>query len=387
MRPFRYAPRGDSQHARRRSPLRAACLALCLALAFPATGAGVALADCRTVAVTAQGRPVMGIEDLVVDAPRGQAVLSAYDRSAAPDSATPDRAGGGLYLLPLAGLWAGATAEAVELSAGFHPDGGFRPHGIDLRAEPDGSRSLLAINRRMDGRTVVEHFTLDGDTLRHRGTVDSPLLCRANDVAFLDGERFLFTGDHGACGWAGVAVENVLNLRRGFVGLVEGDTARVLAAGIGFANGLVPDPAADRLFVAATRERAVLVYRLSALLDGSGVEPLERIAVPGGPDNLSRSPDGRILAAVHPSLFALALHRYDLPGGATAPSRIVALRPDGADVLLDDDGHGLSAATVAAVWGDRIIAGSVMSDRLLLCDGGSSGASRSSGPAERPAPK
>jgi len=381
MRPFRYAPRGGSKHARRRSPLRA----VCLVLAFLATDAGVALADCRTVAVTAQGRPVMGIEDLVVDAPRGQAVLSAYDRSAAPD-----RAGGGLFLLPLADLKAGA-GEARDLSAAFHPEGGFRPHGIDLRAESDGSRSLLVINRRTDGRTVVERFTLDGDGLRHRGTVDAPLLCRANEVAFLDGDRFLFTSDHGACGWAGVAVENVLNRHRGFVGLVgglvEGDTARVLAAGIGFPNGLLPDPAADRLFVAATRERAVLVYRLSALLDGSGAEPLERIPLPGGPDNLSRTPDGRILAAVHASLFALALHRYGLPGGATAPSRIVALRPDGAEILLEDDGRGLSAATVAAGWDDRVIAGSVMSDRLLLCDGGSSGASRSSRQAERPAPK
>ncbi|PWC52634.1 hypothetical protein [Azospirillum sp. TSO22-1] len=355
-----------------------------LALGLLAGGVGKAVADCRVVAVVAQGRPVVGIEDLVVDEALGQAVLSAYDRGA-----DPEKAGGGLFLLPLAAL-AGARAEAVELTSGFRPASGFRPHGMDLRAEADGSRSVLAINRRWDGVVAVERFTLRGTTLWHRGSVEDPRLCRANEVAFLDGDRFLFTGDHGGCGWVAVAVENVLNLHRGFVGLVDQDRGRdgvrVLADGIGFPNGLLPDPAADRLYVAATRERAVLVYRLSALLVGSASPPVERIAVPGGPDNLSRAADGRVLAAVHPSLFALALHRYGWPGGV-ASTRVVALGADGVTVVAEDDGRRLPAATVAAAWSGGLIAGSATSDRLLVCGGGSSGASRSSGSAARAEPK
>ena len=386
---------------------------LLLAFGLAAGGAGVAWADCRTVAITAAGRPVVGIEDLVLDEEEGRVLLSAYDRRA-----DPERAGGGLFAVPLAALagdHAADRAEAVELSAGFRPAGGFRPHGIDLRVEADGRRSILAINRRTGGGTAinrrtgggtaVERFTLGGTALRpvlrHEGTVEDPLLCRANDLAFLDGDRFLFTADHGGCGWAAVALENVLGLRRGFVGLVEGGRARAVAGGIGFPNGLLPDPAADRLYVAATRERAVLAYRLSGLFDGSATAPVGRIPVPGGPDNLSRAPagsawSGRILAAVHPSLFALALHRYGLPGGGTAPARVVAL--DGgaaevlpADLLVDEDGRRFSAATVAAAWGDRLIAGSVMSDRLLVCgavpnDAVPSDAGRSSGSAARSAP-
>ncbi|WP_449232479.1 hypothetical protein [Azospirillum doebereinerae] len=357
--------------------------------------AGMAFAECRTVAVTVQGRPVVGIEDLVVDEALGQAVLSAHDRRAAPE-----KAGGGLFRIPLAAL-AGERVEAVELNAGFHPDGGFRPHGMDLRVEADGSRSVLAVNRRWNGDTVVERFSLTDDTLRHRGTVESPLLCRANEVAFLDSGRFLFTGDHGGCGRLAGALEDVLNLRRGFVGLVEEGRALVLATGIGFANGLLPDPAADRLFVAATREDVVLVYRLSALLAGDGTAVPERIAVPGGPDNLSRAVggalEGRVLAAVHPSLFALALHRFGLPGGATAPTRIVALGPNGVgqdragrtgvEVVVEDDGHRLSGATVAAAWRGGLIAGSATSDRLLVCGDGPIGAIRSSGWAAPAAPK
>ncbi|WP_264660368.1 SMP-30/gluconolactonase/LRE family protein [Azospirillum canadense] len=344
-----------------------------------------ALAQCRTVEITAGGHPVVGIEDLAVDVASRRALLSAYDRLADPDAAR-----GGLFAVPLDALDAD-RAEAVELTAAFRPDGGFRPHGIDLRAEPDGTRSVLVVNRRRDGTTTVERFTLDGMTLHHRGTVESPLLCRANDVAFLDGERFLFTGDHGGCGRVAAALEDALDLRRGVVGLVEDGGARVLTGGIGFPNGLLPDIEADRLYVAATRERAVLIYRLSALLGGDDTAPIARIPVPGGPDNLSRGVvgdpmEGRVLAAVHPSLSALALHRHSLPGGATAPARIVALGPEGVDTLFDDNGHLFSAATVAAAWDGQLIAGSVMSARLLLCGAATSDASRSSGWAARSAP-
>ncbi|TWA52602.1 hypothetical protein FBZ84_13722 [Azospirillum baldaniorum] len=320
---------------------------------------------CRTVSVTANGTPVIGIEDMALDAGRGQAVLSAYDR----------RAGtmGGLYLLNLRSLDAPAVA-AVPLATGL------RPAGIDLRAEPDGARSLLAISRHEDGSATVERYRLDGATLTHQGTITSPLLCRANDVAFLDGERFLFTSSHGGCGWGAVIEDNVLGRRHGFVGVVDNGTARVLIGGIGFANGLLPDEARDRLTVAATREDALLVYRLS-----DPQAPPQRLAVPGGPDNLTMAPDGRLLVALHPSPFQLALHRYGWPGGAAAPTRVAALSPAGTEILLDEDGRRFSAATVALSWNGRLIVGSVTALGLLVCDEAASGATGSSAPAEPPA--
>ncbi|WP_247883387.1 SMP-30/gluconolactonase/LRE family protein [Azospirillum brasilense] len=320
---------------------------------------------CRTVSVTADGAPVIGIEDMALDAARGQAVLSAYDRRAGTT--------GGLYLLDLHTLDAPAVAVAPLAT-------GLRPAGINLRAEPDGARSLLAVSRHDDGSATVERYRLDGAGLTHQGTTTSPLLCRANDVAFLDGDRFLFTSSHGGCGWGAVIRDNVLGGRHGFVGLVENNEARVLIGGIGFANGLLPDPSHDRLTVAATREEALLVYRLSDPL-----APPRRIAVPGGPDNLTLAPDGRLLVALHPSPFRLALHRYGWPGGEAAPTRIAAVGPAGTAILLDEDGQGFSAATVALSWNGRLIVGSVTAPGLLVCDEAANGATGSSAPAEPPA--
>ena len=333
-------------------------LTLITLLAHPAHSA------CRTVSVTADGLPVIGIEDMALDAERGRAVLSAYDRRAGT--------AGGLYLLDLKSLDA-PTVAAVPLATGL------RPAGIDLRVEPDGTGSLLAISRHEDGSATVERYRLDGAALSHQDTTGSPLLCRANDVAFLDGNRFLFTSSHGGCGWDAVIGDNVFGGRNGFVGLVEDNGARVLIGGIGFANGLLPDPARDRLTVAATREEALLVHRLS-----DPQAPPQRIPVPGGPDNLTMAPDGRVLMALHPAPFRLALHRYGWPGGAEAPSRIAALGPAGLEILVDEEGRRFPAATVALSWNGRLVAGSVTAPGLLVCGEASAGATGSSAPAEPP---
>ena len=322
---------------------------------------------CRTVSVTANGLPVTGIEDMALDAAHGQAVLSAYDRRAGT--------AGGLYLLDLKSLDA-PTATAIPLVTGL------RPAGIDLRAEPDGSRSLLAISRHEDGSATVERYRLDGTVLNHENTFASPLLCRANDVAFLGRDRLLFTSSHGGCGWGAVIEDNLFGGRHGFVGLVENGNARVLIGGIGFANGLLPDPAHDRLTVAATREDALLVYRLS-----DPRTPPQRIPVPGGPDNLTMALDGRMLVALHSAPFRLALHRYGWPGGAAAPTRVAAIGPAGTEILVDEDGQRFPAATVALSWNGGLVIGSVTAPGLLVCGEAAAGATGSSAPAEPPATK
>jgi arylesterase/paraoxonase len=346
----------------------AAAFAVLLLGAAPAIGT-----TCRPLTVLSGGRPVVGMEDIAVDAATGLVVLSAYDRRSATTQ-------GGLYRLDP------GRGETEDLTAEFARTQPFRPHGIDLLAGTDGATHLFAINHRPDRGTAVELFDLTDGMLHHHRTIESPLLCQANDIAALGPDRFLFTGDHGSCGELGVALENIFALDRSFVGLFDGQRARVVITGIAFANGILADPAADRLYVAATRDDAVLIYRLSEALaaDAPLTAPLGRLPTPGGPDNLSRAVDGRILAAVLPSLLRLALHRYGWPGGATAPSRIVALTPgDGMEILFDDDGRRLSAATVAAdVAGYRLI-GSVTADHLMVCRDDADAPIRSSGPAAR----
>jgi hypothetical protein len=149
---------------------------------------------------------------------------------------------------------------------------------------------------------------------------------------------------------------------------------RALAEGIGFANGLALD--GQHLYVAATRDQALLVYRRDGLNGTAALGAPERIiAVDGGPDNLSWASEHVLLVAVHPSLLRLAAYRYQwtarrMSWFEKAPTRILAVDVrDGAQRVVWDSEAGelLSAATVAVRHGDLLIAGSITDAGLMVC--------------------
>ncbi len=363
------------------------------ASAAPASG-------CRKVMVidAASGRPLGGIEDIAVNGVANTAYLSADDRWTVEDQAARRASAlprGGVYALPLDDATLRAERIAVaDATIPFKTGHDFHPHGIDVVTEAEGRATLYVINRRFERRNsavdpsassgrwittpTVEVFDVDETgALRHRRTVRDAAFCRANGIIGIDGGRFIVSNDGGACGRWGRRLEQTFGLKRGNVVLVETDdatgAARVgrLVDGIGFANGLARD--ARHLYVAATRDRAVLVYRFD---DSRGARPLveaRRSAIDGGgPDNLSWMTDRVLLMAVHPSLWRLAAYRYrwPMPGADAAPTRIVGvdIRNGGQyTIYASDAGEPLSAATVAVVHRDIMIAGSVTDSGLMLC--------------------
>lgn len=361
---------------------------------------GSAVSGCRKVVVTdaVSGQPLRGIEDIAVDAAANVAYLSADDRWAAEEATRSGGAvaDGGIYLLSLEDISLGADrVEVADVTFRFKTENALHPHGIDLVFDEAGRGILYVINRRYDrpnrgggsgggreggGRQPaagVEVFDVgDGGALHHRRTVRGPAFCRANGIAGLGRERFLVSNDGAACGKWGRRWERALGLKRGTVTLVELDAATDavsvtrIAEGIGFANGLAVD--AHHLYVAATRDQALLVYPLDGVSDpGTPRTPERRIPVSGGPDNVSWASEHALLVAVHPSLLRLAAYRYRWTTLVdTAPTRIIAVDiRDGAQRTLyaSDAGEPMSAATVAVAKGNLLIAGSVTDDGLMLC--------------------
>jgi sugar lactone lactonase YvrE len=285
----------------------------------------------------------------------------------------------------------------ADLTTAFKTENDFHPHGLDLVLDAEGRGTLFVINRRYhrqnparetgksDGRgevvPTVEIFDVGkSGELHHRRTVHSRAFCRANEVAGLDRGRFLLTNDGAACGTWGRRLEQAFGLEKGNVVLMELEDAtgagviRALAEGIGFANGLALD--GQHLYVAATRDQALWVYRRNGLNETAIFGVPERvIAVDGGPDNLSWASEHVLLVAVHPSLLRLAKYRYQWMSGGmpwldAAPTRILAVDVrDGAQrVVWDSDaGEPLSAATVAVRHGNVLIAGSVTDAGLMVC--------------------
>ena len=378
-------------------------------LAALAAGAGFAgqpsagdspVSACRKVVVTdaTSGRTLRGIEDIAVDAAANIAYLSADDRWAVEEGAAHFEGvlpQGGIHMLPLDDASLSADRiEVADLTTQFKTEHALHPHGIDLVSDAEGRKVLYVINRRYERLKsergsggggggqweivpTVEVFDVgESGALHHRRTVRDRAFCRANGIAGLGRARFLVSNDGIACGRWGRRLEQTLGLKKGNVVLAELDDATGssavtrVAEGIGFANGLAVD--AEHVYVAATRDQALLVYRIDGFSNTSALKgPEHIIAVDGGPDNLSWGREHALLVAVHPSLLRLAAYRYQWMSLVdTAPTRIIGVDVrDGSQRTLyaSDAGEPLSAATIAVAHGNVLIAGSVTDEGLMLC--------------------
>lgn len=322
--------------------------------------------QCRRVALIDQatGEEIRGAEDLALDSVRGRLYVSAYDRRAVERAvrrkafSIPE---GGVYVVPLTAFDNPLPDRVVaeRLLGPGEAAGGVRPHGLAYDAE---KRELVFVNRayqrinhvwRLQPR--IERVGDDGAVFMGAGR-EAP--CSANDV-LVDHEGVLTSFDRAACGWRALP-EDLFALRRS--GLAGPDGTR-LFEGAAFANGLARTDDGS-LVLAATRERALLILEK----DAGGYALARKLALPGGPDNLARAADGGVVAAVHPSLIKLALHRK--LGLGAAPSRIVKTdaAAESVEILYDDPkGVRLSGATVAVELRGVLIAGSATDAGLLVC--------------------
>ncbi len=367
--------------------INAALLALLAAVSLPVAGAAAAdeALACKRVEMLDgdSGKAVQGAEDLALDREAGRLFISAYDRWAVEDAAQANARTlpqGGIYAVTLAEIAeAGDSLEVRNLTRGV--EGAMQPHGIGLYHGGE-RRRLFAVNHayaRDHGewrkQTRIDIFEVEGEALEAIGRIGGESLCNANDVAPISGESALVTRDRAACGGPSRVLETMAGLRRAEVMLVElsaqgeRQTVEMLLDGIGFANGIALSPNGRSLAVAATREQAVHFHDLPALLNGQESRTA-RVSVPGGPDNLNWGTDGRLLAAVHPSLMRSGIARHQWFGRDRAGSRLVVIDPEqsGSRTLVDDpEGHSLNMATSVVEAETMLIASGVLDSALLVC--------------------
>lgn len=329
--------------------LGAACAGWALWPAAPLP-ARFAAPDCRVVPVATPDGPLTGAEDIALEG--GTLYVSAYDRAAVAAALSDGRMppGGGLYTLPLADLTQG-TPRAQRLVDPATLPGGLRPHGIDA----SGGR-LAVVNRSYgDGmlRAEVLVYRIGPDPVRLLARLGDDGLCAANDLA-LAGDRVLVTLDRRNC--PGTSWREMLltpdSGRLVALPLTGVTRPEPVAQGFRFANGVAVT--AQGIAVAETRASRIA-------LEG------REIALPGGPDNLSVTSDGRMVTALHPDLLHLSLTMSGWLKGS--PSRIVAIAPDGTvEMLYDDPEARFSAATSAILTpAGGLIAGSALDEGLLVC--------------------
>ncbi|MEX0644715.1 MAG: hypothetical protein WD076_05350 [Parvularculaceae bacterium] len=359
---------GKKQGALRGVALAALMLATACAGEAATSPAKYGAEQCHRVAVIdqASGLPIRGAEDLVLDAANDRLFISAYDRRAVEKAARKKAFSipeGGLYTVSFSRLTddKATTVNAGPIVRADDIAGGLRPHGLAFDAAVGEITFINRAYQRIDDKwrmtPRVERVGANGEVFMG-GVDEAP--CAANDVLEDRGKTYL-SFDHEACGWR-ASLEDALSLRRSGVAAGSGETLFSEAA---FANGIARTLSGD-IALADTRANSILLMSE----DGASLKLRNEIATPGGPDNLTIAEDGGVVAAVHPSLIRIGLHRR--LGFGSAPSRIVKADPDkgSVEILFDDpNGELFSAASVAVEWRGSLIVGSVTDEGLLVCKG------------------
>jgi len=303
---------------------------------------------------------ISGAEDIAIDEKLGVAFVSAFDRRArlAGKSAAQD----GLYALALAG------APTLKKLAGTPND--FHPHGISLFRGPDGTLTLIAINRRTDGSSSVDSFAVvtDGGTLRLKeiGSIQGRALISPNAVVALDRDRFYVANDHASRTQLGRTLDDLLVLPRANVLYFDGTLFREVATGLNFPSGLALSPDGRYLYVSEAFTRRLDTYVRQEL--SGALERVDKLAIASNLDNLRLDTVGHLWIGSHPKALAMAQFRSDR--AKPAPSEIF-------EVTLENDipkaatlvyaGSQIGGSSVAAVIGKRLLIGSPLDDKILDC--------------------
>ena len=305
-------------------------------------------------------RAYVGIEDIAYHEELDLLLFSAYDRR------NPEYEPASIPWASRDVLTASSSAQAEDLFENWKDDQPGLPHGIAIKpgADPLNETSLAYISR-----TIEDGELEQAEIVRYRlaaplglatlaGEADRVTVERnANDLIFFGDDQILYTVDRAEPVW----LQNIFGLRSGsLMSLTDGRVAKVVG-GLSFANGLLRK--GDRIYVAETRGRSL------AVVDPDAKAVVARIRAPGGPDNLTLNAEGQIVAALHPNLLKLGMHRK--LGAKYAPSRAVRIHPEtGAWTLLFDDptGEVFTGATVAAEIDGKLVLGSATDRGLLVCD-------------------
>lgn len=324
-----------------------------------------ALGDCRRVTLIDEesGKAVVGAEDLAYDAAARRVLISAYDRRAVEREAkrrAADIEQGGIYAAPIDALKGEAATLALSSIVSRETvAGGLRPHGVsfdgDRREITFINRSYQQINGDWRMTPRIERAGADGSVFIGDGGKPR---CSANDVAMLGDETFV-SFDHAACGWRG-GLEDIFASPAS--GLDRSDGADVFG-GVRHANGVVATTD-HRLALAATRDKSVMI--LDQRSSGFGID--KTIGLPGAPDNLTIGAGGKIIAALHPSLFAIGAERR--LGWGRSGSRVVSIDPESAavELLFDDPVASLLSAASAAIEEEGVLViGSALDRGLVVC--------------------
>lgn len=303
-----------------------------------------------------------GTEDVTIDEDLGVAFISAADRRAwynetgAPgEGAAPTNA---IYTMDLA---APHTIRRVS-----PPMDDFLPHGIYLWRGDDGEKRLFVVNHPSSGAEIIEIFEVgEGGALTHLESISFDAMHSPNDVLAVGPRQFYATNDRGYEEGIMSTIEAYFALPFSSVAYYDGETGRIAAKGLTYANGINISADGETVYVSEFLKRKVAVYKRN--LETGALTFDWRFHAGTGPDNIEIAPDGALWIGGHTKVFDFLKHAEDPK--AIAPSHVVRVDlPAGRseDIFIDTTG-AINGSSVGAANDDMLIVGAVFDSNVMVC--------------------
>ncbi len=302
-------------------------------------------------------------EDIAIDHERGVAWLSMMDRKALVRG---EDVTGTIMRLDL-------NQKPFALAAGLESaPQPFRPHGLSLYIDDDGRRHLFAINHPKQRDIEPERVELfredEAGRLVHVETFTDPLFSSPNDLAAVGPRQFYIANDKTSGGTLASVLQQI-GIGGSPLTWFDGTRARVVSNDIASGGGINVSADGGTLYVAETSGQRIRVLRRDPAT--GAVSDVRRIDVPMSPDNIDVAPDASLSVAGHADTIMLIRH---FVSGEPAPSSVVRVIPDNGgqppavDQVYYDDGKQMSASSVGAVHGKRLLIGSITDPKLMVCE-------------------
>lgn len=305
--------------------------------------------------------PVAGPEDITINA-HGMAFISSDDRR--NNLTSTDPASGAILLMNLQDTTLALRNVTPPQLTDFHP------HGISLWTNDAGEQFLFVVNHQQHyTHHTIERFQWRGDSLVHLETIlDPALMTSPNDVVAVGERTFYVTNDHGY-GERGLSrtLEEYLQRSIAYVNYFDGQAFRKVAGGIAYANGINRSHDGNKMYVAATTGRKIMIYDRDPATGNLVLE--QEVNVNTGVDNIELDEAGALWVGCHPQMLKFVAHASDAAN--VSPSQVIKITPTGSgaftveEVYLND-GTLYSGSSVGAVYKNRLVIGSVFEKSILV---------------------
>lgn len=176
-----------------------------------------------------------------------------------------------------------------------------------------------------------------------------------------------FTNDHA---YANGLMRSIEDCGRLMANLIyhDGSSYNEAAAGFSYANGVNASPDGEKLYLTATTERILHVFKRDIPL--GSFDLVTDIELGIGGDNIEIDAKGEIWIGAHPQLLKFVSHAADR--SKLSPSQVPCIKQNwpgdyAVEEIYLNDGQALSGSSVAAVMGNRLLIGAVLEHRFLDC--------------------